>query len=97
MLLKFSLSREWFSLMVKEAFNTDKGLFVFSANKVTIQPSPLSFLVVNHLVYFKYIGRIIALSLLRKIEVEVDFTKSMLKHLLRKTLYISDLEDIDPE
>ncbi len=47
--------------------------------------------------YFKYVGRIVALSLLRKIEVEVDFTRSMLKHLLRKTLYISDLEDIDPE
>ncbi|KRX10838.1 HECT-domain-containing protein [Pseudocohnilembus persalinus] len=30
-------------------------------------------------------------------EVEVNFTRSFLKHILKKDLYITDLEDIDPE
>jgi hypothetical protein len=29
--------------------------------------------------------------------MEVDLTRSMLKHILKKTLYIKDMEDIDPE
>ena len=30
-------------------------------------------------------------------EVELDLTKSFLKHILGKPLFISDLEDIDPD
>jgi hypothetical protein len=29
--------------------------------------------------------------------MEVDLTRSILKHLLKKTLYITDMEDLDPE
>lgn len=30
-------------------------------------------------------------------QIEIDFTRSFLKHITRQPLYISDLEDIDPE
>lgn len=43
------------------------------------------------------IGRIIAYVLLKGLEVEIDFTKSFLKHIFKKDLYITDLDDIDPE
>jgi len=29
--------------------------------------------------------------------MDINFTKSFLKHMLRKTLYVNDLQDIDPE
>ena len=32
-----------------------------------------------------------------RVQMEVDLTRSLLKHILQKTLYIKDMEDIDPE
>lgn len=31
------------------------------------------------------------------IELEIDITKSLIKQILKKPLYINDMEDIDPE
>lgn len=41
------------------------------------------------------IGRFIAKILIENWMFEVDFSRSFLKHMLGKDLYISDLEDID--
>lgn len=35
--------------------------------------------------------------MIERYNVEIDLTKSFLKHILQKPLYINDLEDIDPE
>jgi len=74
-----------------------KGLFTTSANKVSLQPSNFSYLVPNHLVHFRMAGRLIAKSIVEKLEVDIDFTRSFLKHILRRNLYFNDLEDLDPE
>ncbi|KRX10837.1 HECT-domain-containing protein [Pseudocohnilembus persalinus] len=91
------LQREWFNLFFKEAFDPKFGLFQVSANKVTVQPSPLAKVVPNYQLYFRIIGRLVGKVIYDKMEVEVNFTRSFLKHILRKDLYITDLEDIDPE
>lgn len=57
----------------------------------------MSYLIPDHLIHFRVVGRVVAYILLNKWQVEIDFTKSFLKHLLKKDLYISDLDDIDPE
>lgn len=49
-----------------------------------MQPNPDSFLIPNHLTHFRYAGRLIAKGLIDKLDFEVDFTKSFLKHILRK-------------
>ncbi|KAL4429870.1 hypothetical protein ABPG74_022893 [Tetrahymena malaccensis] len=91
------LSREWIVLALNDILDPQKGLFKLSSNGVTMQPNPHSFLVPNHLTHFRFAGRLIAKGLIEKLDFEVDFTKSFLKHILHKTLYISDLEDIDPD
>lgn len=34
------ITREWITLAIKEIFDPNFGLFIFSSNKVTLQPSP---------------------------------------------------------
>lgn len=84
MILKGGLTREWIVLALKDILDPQKGLFKLSSNGVTIQPHPHSFLVPNHLTHFRYAGRLIAKGLIDKLDLEVDFNKSFLKHILRK-------------
>jgi len=39
----------------------------------------------------------LAKAILEEKTCEIEFTKSFLKHMIGKQIYISDLEDIDPE
>ena len=84
-------------LLLKEFFNPEYGLFVASPNKITVQPHPLSKLIPEYLTIFRYIGRIVAKIFIDDLNVEVNFTRSFLKHILKKDLYIHDFDDIDPE
>ena len=43
------------------------------------------------------IARIIGIALIKNINVEIDLTRSLLKHIFKKDLYIVDLDDIDAE
>jgi len=70
-------------LALTDILDPAKGLFKLSSNNVALQPSPHSFLVPNHLTHFRYAGRLIAKGLIEKLDFEVDFTKSFLKHILR--------------
>ena len=80
-------------LALTDILDPAKGLFKLSSNNVALQPSPHSFLVPNHLTHFRYAGRLIAKGLIEKLDFEVDFTKSFLKHILRnQTTYKNDLE-----
>ena len=58
----------------------DFGLFKLSANKSTLQPNSLSYLVPNHLVHFRYehqslnnlirfLGRLVALALIKNLPI----------------------------
>jgi len=68
-----------------------------STNKITFYPNPLSKIIPEYKLHYIYIGRIIAKSLIMDWNCEVDLSRSFLKHILRKDLYISDLEDIDAD
>ena len=57
----------------------DKGLFTYSANGVTVQPSLNSSIVPNYLMHFEYAGRLIAKGLVDKVNMHVDLTKGMVK------------------
>lgn len=77
------MTREWLSLLVKEVFNPDMGLFKASENKIGYQPNPLSHIVPDHLLHFRMLGRLIAKAIIEKWNIEVYFVKSFLKHILR--------------
>lgn len=50
----------------------------------------------NHLEIFHRLGVFIGKALKEGWLLEVNFTKSFLKHILGATLYVEDLDDIDP-
>lgn len=54
------LIREFYSLLSHEFFDPEKGLFQFSANKLSVQPRADSWIVPNHLKLFELAGIITA-------------------------------------
>ncbi|KAL4487295.1 hypothetical protein ABPG73_005805 [Tetrahymena malaccensis] len=91
------LSREFYTIVLKDFLDPYKGFFYPSSNGITTQPSPYSNIIPDHLLHFKYAGRLIAKSILDNFVCEIDLTRSFLKQILGKELYINDLEDIDPD
>jgi E3 ubiquitin-protein ligase HUWE1 len=47
------------SVLAKEMFKPDYALFTPSVDSPTYQPNPLSYIVDNHLKFFKFVGRVI--------------------------------------
>ncbi|CAL8292032.1 unnamed protein product [Lota lota] len=91
-------SREFFFLLSQELFNPYYGLFEYSANDTyTLQISPMSALVENHLQWFRFSGRILGLGLIHHYLLDVFFTRPFYKALLRLATDLSDLEYLDEE
>ena len=57
---KGGLRREYFSLIAKELFDPQFGLFRLSENKRGIQPNPLASIIPNYLLYFEFAGIMLA-------------------------------------
>ena len=91
------ITREWLSLLNKELFDPNFGLFKLSANQISYQPNPLSWVIPDHLTHFREVGRLIGKIILDNLNIEVNFVQSFLKHILGETLYIRDLSSIDPD
>lgn len=91
------LKNEWLVLLSKEVFHPNFGLFIMSSNKRSVQPNPYAFLMPDYLSHFRFLGRLIGKALIENWNLEVCFAKSFLKHILNQTLYVKDLEDLDPE
>eukprot|EP00063_Salmo_salar_P071091 XP_014045926.1 PREDICTED: E3 ubiquitin-protein ligase HECW1-like isoform X2 [Salmo salar] len=91
-------SREFFFLLSQELFNPYYGLFEYSANDTyTVQISPMSAFVENHLDWFRFSGRILGLVLIHQYLLDAFFTRPFYKALLRLATDLSDLEYLDEE
>eukprot|EP01012_Entosiphon_sulcatum_P054118 TRINITY_DN7464_c0_g1_i1.p1 TRINITY_DN7464_c0_g1~~TRINITY_DN7464_c0_g1_i1.p1 ORF type:complete len:3554 (-),score=564.91 TRINITY_DN7464_c0_g1_i1:189-10850(-) len=90
------LTREWFQVLSKEMFNPNYALFVHSAEGQTYQPNRLSDINPEHLNYFQFAGRVIAMAVYNDITLDAYFTRSLYKHLLGITPEVQDIESIDP-
>uniref|UniRef100_A0A3P9CF06 HECT-type E3 ubiquitin transferase n=1 Tax=Maylandia zebra TaxID=106582 RepID=A0A3P9CF06_9CICH len=85
-------SREFFFLLSQELFNPYYGLFEYSANDTyTVQISPMSAFVENHLEWFRFSGRILGLALIHQYLLDAFFTRPFYKALLR--LCVSYLDE----
>uniref|UniRef100_A0AAX7UUN6 HECT-type E3 ubiquitin transferase n=1 Tax=Astatotilapia calliptera TaxID=8154 RepID=A0AAX7UUN6_ASTCA len=74
-------SREFFFLLSQELFNPYYGLFEYSANDTyTVQISPMSAFVENHLEWFRFSGRILGLALIHQYLLDAFFTRPFYKH-----------------
>ena len=80
-------SREFFFLLSREIFNPYYGLFEYSANDTyTVQISPTSSFIQNNLDWFRFAGRIIALTISQGFLLDVFFTRTVYKSLLGRSV-----------
>ena len=88
-------SREFFFLLSREIFNPYYGLFEYSANDTyTVQISPTSTFIQNHLDWFRFAGRVVGLVIVQGFLLDVFFTRTIYKALAnryytRDTVYIT--------
>lgn len=92
------VSREWFFLLSHEVLNPMYCLFEYAnKNNYSLQINPASYVNPDHLQYFKFIGRFIAMALYHGRFIYSGFTMPFYKRMLNKKLTIKDIETIDPE
>ncbi|XP_067052161.1 NEDD4-like E3 ubiquitin-protein ligase WWP1 isoform X1 [Acropora muricata] len=92
------VAREWFFLLSHEVLNPMYCLFEY-ANKsnYSLQINPASYVNPDHLQYFRFIGRLIAMALYHGKFIDRGFTLPFYKRMLNKKQTMKDLESIDPE
>lgn len=92
------VSREWFFLLSHEVLNPMYCLFEYAnKNNYSLQINPASYVNPDHLLYFKFIGRFIAMALYHGRFIYSGFTMPFYKRMLHKKLLMKDIESIDPE
>ncbi len=80
------LTRDFFIELSREMFNPNYSLFILSSSGSTYLPNPKSYVEVDHLRYFKFIGRILGKALFDECLLECYFVKSFYKIMLGETL-----------
>jgi len=95
------VSREWYAVMAQEIFNPNLALFVQVPEQgTTFQPNPNSVVQsdrgVDHLDYFRFVGRVVGKALYDGQLFDAYFTRSFYKHMLGQALTYEDIEGVDP-
>lgn len=93
------VKREFFQAVGVKLFDPNYGLFVYSAiDSYTFQPNPASAIVhEDHIMWFKFVGRLLAMALMQNCYVPVYFVRHMYKSLLGRKMSLTDVEAIDPD
>uniref|UniRef100_A0A8C2PU14 E3 ubiquitin-protein ligase n=1 Tax=Cyprinus carpio TaxID=7962 RepID=A0A8C2PU14_CYPCA len=92
------LAREWFFLLSHEVLNPMYCLFEYAGkSNYCLQINPASTINPDHLSYFCFIGRVIAMALFHGKFIDTGFSLPFYKRMLNKKLILKDLESIDPE
>jgi E3 ubiquitin-protein ligase NEDD4 len=89
--------REWFSMICREIFNPQNALFLACPNdRRRFFPNPASGVNPGHLTYFRFCGRVIALALMHRVQMDVVFALSFFKQLAGLPVLWEDAKDADP-
>uniref|UniRef100_A0A8C1NHY8 E3 ubiquitin-protein ligase n=1 Tax=Cyprinus carpio TaxID=7962 RepID=A0A8C1NHY8_CYPCA len=92
------VAREWFFLLSHEVLNPMYCLFEYAGkDNYCLQINPASYINPDHLKYFRFIGRFIAMALFHGKFIDTGFSLPFYKRILNKPLALKDLESIDPE
>jgi len=89
------LAREWFQLVTEEIFNPDMGLWLPSAtNQMAMRINPASEISCpeDHLIYFRFLGRVMGKALFDGQLVTGHMVRHMYKHILGWPVMFEDLE-----
>ena len=90
------VTREWFQVLSRQMFNPDYALFIpVASDRTTFHPNKLSKINEEHLMFFKFIGRIIGKALYEGRALDCHFSRAVYKRILGKTVSIKDMETLD--
>lgn len=92
------VTREWFQVLSRQMFNPDYALFVpVASDRTTFHPNRLSAINQEHLMFFKFIGRIIGKALYEGRVLDCHFSRAVYKRILGKPVSLKDMETLDLE
>lgn len=94
------VSREWFELVSEQMFDPAFGLFVSSANNqmaMNINPSSAISCPDDHLLYFRFLGRVIGRALFDRQLIKGHLVRSLYKHFLGWPITFDDIKAQDEE
>uniref|UniRef100_A0A8C3T0A0 E3 ubiquitin-protein ligase n=1 Tax=Chelydra serpentina TaxID=8475 RepID=A0A8C3T0A0_CHESE len=92
------VAREWFFLLSHEVLNPMYCLFEYvGKDNYCLQINPASYINPDHLKYFRFIGRFIAMALFHVRFIDTGFSLPFYKRILNKPTGLKDLESVDPE
>ncbi|XP_076358019.1 NEDD4-like E3 ubiquitin-protein ligase WWP2 isoform X1 [Tachypleus tridentatus] len=92
------VAREWFFTLSHEVLNPMYCLFEYAGkNNYSLQINPASSVNPDHVSYFRFIGRFVAMALFHGKFIYSGFTLPFYKQMLGKQLTMKDIESIDVE
>lgn len=90
------VTREWFQVLARGMFDPNYALWQpVASDRTTFHPSSLSRVNPEHLMYFKFIGRIIGKALHEGRVLDCHFSRAVYKRILGKSPNLKDLESND--
>lgn len=93
------LIREWYEILSEKLFNDDFGLFISTKGEnlgYWINPVSAS-KVKDHLLYYEFIGRLLAKALIEGYNMKMSLALPLIKHMLGVPISFSDLEFLDED
>lgn len=92
------VTREWFQVLARQMFDPNYALFIpVSSDRTTFHPNKLSGVNEAHLMFFKFIGRIIGKALYENRLLDCFFSRAVYKRILGKSVSVKDMESFDPD
>ncbi|TPX10604.1 uncharacterized protein E0L32_008490 [Thyridium curvatum] len=92
------VTREWFQVLARQMFDPNNALFIpVSSDRTTFHPNKLSYVNDDHLMFFKFIGRIIGKALYEGRLLDCYFSRAVYKRILGKPVSVKDMESFDPD
>ena len=90
------VSREWFAAMARQMFNPNYALFnPVASDRTTFHPNSLSEVNPEHLMFFKFVGRIIGKALFEGRVLDCHFSRAVYRRILGKSVSLKDMETLD--
>lgn len=92
------VTREWFQVLARQMFDPNYVLFIpVSSDRTTFHPNKLSGVNDEHLMFFKFIGRIIGKALYEGRLLDCFFSRAVYKRILGRSVSVKDMESFDPD
>lgn len=92
------VTREWFQVIARQMFNPDYALFIpVASDRTTFHPNRLSSINPEHLMFFKFIGRVIGKALYEGRVLDCHFSRAVYKRILSRPVNVKDMESLDEE